>query len=61
MPYDLYSIEEPLSPDNILGYKHLVREIDTTHIANGEHEYTRFGFAELVRHNVADVVQPDVC
>ena len=60
-PYNLYWIEEPLSPDNILGYERLVREIDTTRIANGEHEYTRFGFAELIRHNAADVLQPDVC
>jgi len=60
-PYNLYWIEEPLSPDNILGYERLVREIDTTRIANGEHEYTRFGFAELIRHNAVDVLQPDVC
>jgi L-rhamnonate dehydratase len=57
---DLYWIEEPLSPDNILGYERLVKEIDSTRIANGEHEYTRFGFAELIRHNAADVLQPDV-
>ena len=57
---NLYWIEEPLSPDNILGYERLVNEIDSTRIANGEHEYTRFGFAELIRHNAADVLQPDV-
>lgn len=57
---NLYWIEEPLSPDNILGYERLVREVDSTRIANGEHVYTRFGFAELIRHNAADVLQPDV-
>jgi L-rhamnonate dehydratase len=57
---NLYWIEEPLSPDNIIGYQRLVREIDSTRIANGEHEYTRFGFAELIRHQAADVLQPDV-
>tara|TARA_Y100000588_G_scaffold315524_1_gene343640 strand:- start:419 stop:1654 length:1236 start_codon:yes stop_codon:yes gene_type:complete len=56
----LYWIEEPLSPDNILGYERLVSEINSTRIANGEHEYTRFGFAELIRHKAADVLQPDV-
>jgi L-rhamnonate dehydratase len=56
----LYWIEEPLSPDNILGYERLVKEIDSTRIANGEHAYTRFDFAELIRHNAADVLQPDV-
>lgn len=57
---NLYWIEEPLSPDNILGYERLVKEISSTRIANGEHEYTRFGFAELIRHKAADVLQPDV-
>ena len=57
---NLYWIEEPLSPDNILGYEHLVREINSTRIASGEHEYTRFGFAELIRNKAADVLQPDV-
>jgi L-rhamnonate dehydratase len=57
---NLYWIEEPLSPDNILGYERLVEEIESTRIANGEHEYTRFGFAELIRHKAADVLQPDV-
>ena len=57
---NIYWIEEPLSPDNVLGYERLVREIDSTRIASGEHEYTRFGFAELIRHKAADVLQPDV-
>ena len=56
----LYWIEEPLSPDNLTGYETLVREIDSTRIASGEHEYTRFGFSELIRHNAADILQPDV-
>ena len=56
----LYWIEEPLSPDNLTGYETLVREIDSTKIASGEHEYTRFGFSELIRHKAADILQPDV-
>ncbi len=58
--HNLYWIEEPLSPDNLLGYERLVKEIDSTRIAHGEHEYTRFGFAELIRHKAVDVLQPDV-
>ena len=57
---DLYWIEEPLSPDNLTGYETLVKNINSTKIASGEHEYTRFGFAELIRHNAADILQPDV-
>ena len=56
----LYWIEEPLSPDNLTGYAELVREVKSTKIASGEHEYTRFGFAELICHNAVEVLQPDV-
>jgi L-rhamnonate dehydratase len=59
-PVNLYWIEEPLSPDNLTGYETLVEKIDSTKIASGEHEYTRFGFAELIRHKAADILQPDV-
>ncbi len=31
-----------------------------TRVASGEHEYTRFGFQELIRHNAVHVLQPDV-
>ena len=56
----LFWIEEPLSPDNLTGYAELVRKVDSTKIASGEHEYTRFGFANLIRHNAVEVLQPDV-
>jgi L-rhamnonate dehydratase len=56
----LYCIEEPLSPDNLVGYERLVSEISSTRIASGEHEYTHHGFAELIRHRAADILQPDV-
>ena len=56
----LYWIEEPLSPDNVMGYAQLVDQIDSTLIASGEHEYTRFGFADLLRHRAVDILQPDV-
>ena len=57
---NLYWIEEPLSPDNILGYERLVREIDSTRIASGEHEYTRYGLADMILKKAADLLQPDV-
>lgn len=59
-PIRLYFIEEPLSPDNVLGYAELVREIQGTRIASGEHEYTQYGFELLFHHNAVEVVQPDV-
>ena len=59
-PVRLYFIEEPLSPDNVLGYSQLVREVQGTLIASGEHEYTHHGFRMLFHHNAVEVVQPDV-
>jgi L-rhamnonate dehydratase len=59
-PVRLYFIEEPLSPDNVLGYSELVREVDSTLIASGEHEYTQYGFEMLFHHSAVEVVQPDV-
>ena len=56
----LYFIEEPLSPDNVMGYAKLVREVRSTLIASGEHEYTRFGFADLLRHDAVEILQPDI-
>jgi L-rhamnonate dehydratase len=56
----LYFIEEPLYPDDIAGYERLCQEVRSTKIASGEHEYTRFGFQELIRHKAADVLQPDI-
>jgi L-rhamnonate dehydratase len=56
----LYWIEEPLSPDNLMGYAELVREVKSTRIASGEHEYTHYGFTDLIRHRAVEVLQPDV-
>ena len=56
----LYFIEEPLSPDDVLGYAELVKEVEGTLIASGEHEYTQYGFEFLFHHEAVEVVQPDV-
>lgn len=56
----LYFLEEPLVPDDIQGYAKLSREVKSTRIACGEHEFTRFGFAELVRNKAAHILQPDL-
>jgi L-rhamnonate dehydratase len=59
-PASLYFIEEALSPDDVLGYAELVRRVDSTSIASGEHEYTHHGFAMLLHHNAVEILQPDV-
>lgn len=52
-------VEEPLPPDNPACLAAL-REAVATPIAAGEHEYTRHGFHDLLRHNSLDIWQPDV-
>ncbi|MGH9674054.1 MAG: enolase C-terminal domain-like protein [Bryobacteraceae bacterium] len=53
-------IEEPLTADDIDGYADLCRRVRGTRIASGEHEYTRFGFQLLLKHNAVHILQPDV-
>ena len=56
----LYFIEEPLYPYDVEGYETLCEKVRGTQIASGEHEYTRYGFRELIRHRAAHILQPDV-
>ena len=53
-------IEEPIPLDDYSGMAQLVQEIDPTWIVSGEHEFTRYGFRELLRWKAADMIQPDV-
>ena len=43
---DLKWIEEAIALDDYAGMARLVREIDSTWIVSGEHEFTRYGFRE---------------
>jgi L-alanine-DL-glutamate epimerase-like enolase superfamily enzyme len=52
-------IEEPIPHDDRAGYARLSRAVDVP-IAAGEHEYTRFPFAEMIRDGCLGVLQPDV-
>jgi len=59
-PYRIRWIEECLPPDDYDGYAHLTRTIQTTAIATGEHEYTRWGFKELIARGCCHILQPDL-
>jgi L-alanine-DL-glutamate epimerase-like enolase superfamily enzyme len=56
---DLGWLEEPVSPDNIVGQAE-VRGTTDIPIAAGETEQTRFAFRDLIEARAADVLQPDV-
>ncbi len=55
----VYFLEEPLSPDDMIGWRELVARSPTP-IATGEKETTRFGFAELIDRGKLRIIQPDV-
>jgi L-rhamnonate dehydratase len=59
-PYRVYWIEECLPPDDYAGFGRLNRRIQSTRIATGEHEYTRYGFRQLLEYEAADIWQPDM-
>lgn len=59
-PLKLSFIEEPLSPDDMAGYAELCARVRSTSIASGEHEYTRYGFENLIARRAAHVLQPDI-
>lgn len=58
-PYHVGWFEEPVLADDIEGLAAVAR---ATHIpvATGEHEYTKYGFKDLIARGGADVVQPDL-
>ena len=51
--------EEPLIPDDVKGLAEVARS-SSIPIATGEHEYTKYGFRELIERAAADIVQPDI-
>ena len=58
--YRIDWFEEPLVPEDQRGLGRLRRESPVP-VATGEAEFGRWGFAELLRHEAADIVQPDCC
>ncbi len=59
-PLRVYWMEEVLQPHDYAGFGRLNAEIKSTRIATGEHEYTRYGFRQLLEHRAAAIWQPDV-
>lgn len=47
-PYNIRWIEEFLPPDDYEGYATVKRNVSSCMLTTGEHEYTRYGFRELL-------------
>ena len=54
-------MEEPTSPDDILGHARIRREVSQVRIATGEHCHNRVMFKQLLQAEAIDVVQLDSC
>ena len=53
-------IEEPVPPDQIDSYRRIKDALPDILITGGEHEYTRYGFRELIEKRAVDILQPDI-
>jgi L-rhamnonate dehydratase len=57
-PFHLRWLEEPVIPDDIHGYAEL-KSYGKIPIAGGEHEFTLYGFRELLEAHAVDYIQFD--
>ena len=58
---DPYWIEEPTSPDDVLGHLAIRRAVRPIRVATGEHVQNRVIFKQLLQAEAIDVVQIDAC
>jgi len=53
-------IEEPVPPDQVDSYRRIKDAVPEMPLAGGEHEYTRYGFRDLIEKKAVDILQPDI-
>jgi L-rhamnonate dehydratase len=53
-------LEEPVPPDHLDAYCRIKDAVPDILIAGGEHEFTRFGFRDLIEKRAVDILQPDI-
>ena len=59
--FDLYWIEEPTSPDDVLGHATIARAVAPVGVATGEHCANRVLFKQLMQANAIAFCQIDSC
>jgi L-fuconate dehydratase len=59
--YDLWWIEEPTSPDDVLGHATIARAVRPIGVATGEHCANRVIFKQLLQAGAIDFCQIDSC
>ncbi len=61
MPFDPWWIEEPTSPDDVLGHATIARAIAPVRVATGEHVQNRIMFKQLLQAKAIGFCQIDAC
>lgn len=59
-PYKVLWMEEPVPPDQIDDYRRIKDAVPDMLITGGEHEFTRYGFRDLIEKKAVDILQPDI-
>ena len=59
--FDPYWIEEPTSPDDILGHAAIARAVAPIRVATGEHVHNRVMFKQLLQAGSLSICQIDAC
>jgi L-fuconate dehydratase len=59
--HDPWWIEEPTSPDDVLGHARIRREVAPIRVATGEHVQNRVIFKQLFQAEAIDICQLDAC
>ena len=60
-PFGLYWVEEPTSPDDILGHATIARAVAPIRVATGEHVANRVVFKQMLASHAIGVCQIDAC
>jgi L-fuconate dehydratase len=59
--HDIYWVEEPTSPDDVLGFGEISRAVGPIKVATGEHVANRVMFKQFLSSGAIDVCQIDAC
>ncbi len=57
--YDVYWLEEPVPPEDIVGYVRVRQRAGRTYIVGGEQHVGLGEFRQLIEHGAVDIVQPN--
>jgi len=60
-PYDIYWVEEPTSPDDIIGHKAIAEQVVPLKLATGEHAHNKVMFKQFLQAEAIGFCQIDAC